>query len=792
MGLGTNFRQKLLALGIAPLVVGQLVMLFAVMQTVETDVDQRARNSLQIGAEVVDEYLSSRSEQLKISVEVLAADFGLKEAAVTRDEETIRSVLRNHSLRVGASVAMLLDVDGRVVASTDDSVRHWQTDFASLVGDGNSQSRKIIATAGSSVYQAFVVPLRAPVTVGWIVAGFTIDQAVVERIAGLTGLGVVLVDIEHQTILASSTSLDDLGKQAESTLFSIVEPMKSVHTITHVGVEQLALGAPLLAGDDSVQLVLMRSMDEAMAPYVQARNGLWIFAFFLLSMVAMAAAWVSGGIARPLRMLTDAARKMSSGQYHAAVNVASNDEFGELASSFNAMGTAIAERESRIYHQMMHDSLTDLPNRDKIIKLLSEGIAADPGQEFSVLAVRLSRMSKISTTIGHSASDELIQLAARQLQLDLGEQDFIGHVGSSDFVIVLTGAGYDRAQANAEKVEARLKTGVMLGNVNISLQTEIGIAMYPQHGQEASQLLRNAMIARSEARSSNESLAVFEPGREQHYERQLRIVHDLRGAIQNNELVVYYQPKLALESGSVHGAEALVRWEHPEYGFLPPDEFIPAAEEAGTIQTLTRFVMGRAIADCRKWQSAGHELQVSVNVSAKDLLDDYLPYFVSQLLKEYQVPAHRLTLEVTESTVMQKVEKAVFVLECLRDIGVRISMDDFGTGQSSLAQLKNIPVQELKIDKSFIMTLCSDSQNQAIVRTTLQLAENMGLDVVAEGVEDSQTMQYLAQTGCQQAQGYHISKPISSPDFMQWLENRAKVPKIDRRGAARPFTDKVS
>jgi len=791
MGVGSNFRQKLLALGIAPLVVGQLVMLFAVMQTVETDVNQRARDSLQIGAAVVDEYLSSRSDQLKTSVEVLAADFGLKEAAVTHDEQTIRSVLRNHSLRVGANVAMFLDMDGGIVASTAENPQQWQTDFSGLV-EGGSASRRIIAVVGSSVYQAFVVPLRAPVTVGWIVVGFKIDQAVVERIAGLTGLEVVLVDIEHQKILAASSSLEKNSRQGELSLFSVITSGDSVYTVTHEGVEQLALGASLLFDDDRVKLVLMRSMDEAMAPYIQARNGLWVFAFILLSMVALAAAWVSGGIARPLRMLTDAARKMSSGQYQATVSVASNDEFGELASSFNAMGTAIAERERRIYHQMMHDPLTDLPNRDKIIKLLSEIIAENADRELCVLAVRLSRMSKISTTIGHSASDELIRLAARQLQLDLGELDFIGHLGSSDFVIVLNGAGYDRAQANAEKVEARLNSGVMLGNVDISLQTEIGIAIYPLHGDDASQLLRSAMIARSEARSGNESIAVFEPGREQYYERQLRIVHDLRSAIQKNELVVYYQPKLALESGSVHGAEALVRWEHPEYGFLPPDEFIPAAEEAGTIQYLTRHVMGRAIADCHKWQSAGHELQVSVNVSAKDLLDDYLPYFVSQLLKEYQLPAHRLTLEVTESAVMQKVEKAVFVLECLRDIGVRISMDDFGTGQSSLAQLKNIPLQELKIDKAFIMTLCSDSQNQAIVRTTLQLARNMKLGVVAEGVEDSLTMQYLADAGCQQAQGYHISKPISSADFIQWLDSRANVPKLDRRGNDRPFSSKVS
>ena len=791
MVLGTNFRQKLLALAVLPLVVGQLVMLFAVMETAEKDVDQRARNSLQIGAEVVKQYLASRSDQINTSVQVLAADFGLKEAAVTGDEGTIRSVLHNHSLRVGADVAMLLSIDGHVIANTDQRTDQWRIDFSDVIADDGSRgSRQLLASVGSEIYQAFIVPLRAPVTVGWIVVGFQVDNAIVDRMANLTGLGVAVVDMQQHAVVVASADWPQVEGAGDSPLLAPTMPIDSVYLSGDMDDHRLVLGTRLLASDDRILLVLTRSLHEAMAPYLDARRSLLIFAFVLLSLVAIGAAWVSGGIAKPLRMLTAAARRMSSGQYDALVKVASDDEFGELAASFNAMGAAIAEREKRISHQTMHDPLTNLPNRSLIVRQLSQGIEVGRGKSLAVISIRLSRMNKISTTLGPSASDELILAAAGQLQLDLKSGDLLGHVDSHQFVVVLFGCDASQALASAENILNSLASGVMLGRINISLPTEIGIAMYPQHADTASSLLRNATIARSEAHFGTEPIAVYEAGREDFYVRQLRIVNELRSAIQSDQLLVYYQPKLSLASGSVCGAEALVRWEHPEFGFLPPDEFIPAAEEAGSIQMLTRFVLTRAIEDCRKWEAAGHELQVSVNISARDLLDDYLPSFVSRLLKEHRLPANRLTLEVTESTVMHKLQKAIFVLECLRELGVRIAMDDFGTGQSSLAQLKNIPFQELKIDKSFIMTLCSDMHSQAIVRTTLQLAENMQLDVIAEGVEDAQTMLYLADAGCQQVQGYHISKPIPFREMMQWLAGRRDASPAKRTGAHPLFAEK--
>jgi diguanylate cyclase (GGDEF)-like protein len=789
MKFRASFRGKLFLLTIVPLALAQLVSLFAVMNTVEKDVDRRAREALSIGGDVVGEYLASRSEQLKTSVGVLAADFGLKEAAATGDPETIRSVLLNHSQRVGADIALLLDPDGNAVASSG------TMDDAFHLSLGSDRERDEVAQqrvqlVGGTAYQTFIVPLRAPTLVGWVVIGFRIDDSVAQRISALTGLDVAIIATSNAPALIASTAIPS---PAMANPESLLQPgtVGSVYLPTGLGADYFALDTPFISGRPETQVILLRSLRTAMAPYVDARRGLIIFAGLLLVCVAAAAAWVSGSIARPLRLLSDAARQMISGQYNVCVYVPSNDEIGELASSFNEMRTAIGEREERIVHQASHDPLTDLPNRNNLITELSAALEREQSGTIAVLCIRLSRMNEISSTLGHGASDELICLAARHLRLNLGADDLLGHVGTNEFVVLLPGSGLEDAQASAEKIEGILGAGVTLGRISIALQTEIGIAMYPAHGGNASDLLRNAMIARSEAQMRGEAVATYEPGREAHHVRQLRIVNDLRSAIQKDELRVHFQPKLSLTTGTICGVEALVRWQHAEYGWLSPDEFVPAAEEAGTIVHLTRHVLRQSIADCVSWQDSGHFLQVSVNISARDLQDEYLPYYVLQLLKEHNLPASRLTLEVTENSVMQKVQKAISVLECMREIGVRISMDDFGTGHSSLAQIKNIPLHELKIDKSFVMTMLKDSQNEAIVRTTLQLARNMNLEVVAEGVEDEETLLYLKEAGCQQAQGYVLSKPLPSPELLGWLSDQAKAPRLDRRGSKRAFRRKA-
>jgi diguanylate cyclase (GGDEF)-like protein len=550
--------------------------------------------------------------------------------------------------------------------------------------------------------------------------------------------------------------------------------------------QSLKLQMPFITGGSTVSVVLQRSLREAMLPYVEARRGLVIFAISLLIFVAVAAALFSTSIARPLRTLAAASRKMISGNYEGDVHIASDDEFGELASSFNAMRLAIAEREQRISHQALHNALTDLPNGTKTLQMLKVAIenATDKNQRVAVLCVRLARMGEISSTLGHKATDELIAQAARHLRANLESGTLLGHTGTNEFVLILPGLEAEDALSRVERIEQILGSSVTLNNIDVALQTEVGIAEFPRHAIAAAELLRYAAIACTDAEADNERVRIYRSGREEEFVRRLRVVSDLRAALRRKEIQVWYQPKVCLQKGGVSGAEALVRWEHPELGFLYPDDFIPAAEQSGTVVHLTRYVLTEAVRQCKQWSDEGLNLNVSVNLSVRDLLDEYLPYHVLQILKDHELKPGQLTLEVTESSIMRNVAHSVLVLECLRDIGVRISIDDFGTGHSSLAQIRNIPLHELKIDKSFIMTIMDDPQNEAIVKTTVDLAHNLELSVVVEGVENETIMRRVAALGCEQAQGYFLSKPVPADELAAWANNYRAVNYSERRRAS--------
>jgi diguanylate cyclase (GGDEF)-like protein len=786
MKFRTSFRTKLLLLTIVPLAVAQVVTLFAVMQTVEQDIQSGAQESLTIGAVVVNEFLAARTEQLRTSVEVLAADYGLKEATATGDAATIRSVLNNHSKRVGADIAALVDLDGVLIASTLEGASRNRIDVLQLIADASQEHNESAALVADSAYHLFTVPLRAPVTVGWVVLGFEINEALTERIAGLTGLDITVIhsDDNFNTILTTQSS--------EPESIDLRQNVDTVYMASGKADQSLTIQTPFIHNDPSVLVVLQRSVREAMVPYVEARRGLIAFGAALLILVTIAGGWFSTTIASPLKTLGAAARRMISGDYDTNVAVQSDDEFGELASSFNAMQTAISEREQRISHHALHDPLTDLPNRAKVLKGLTRAIeqARKTETRIAVLSIRLVRMSEISSTLGHNATDELIKMAAKHLQANLNDAEILGHTGTNEFVLVLPEHDVESALSYVDRIEGLLGSGVMLGRVNIILQTEVGIAEFPRHGNAATDLLRFASIARTEAKASNERVRVYQKGREDEFLRRLKIVNDLPAALRRGEVETWFQPKVSLPDGRVCGAEALVRWHHSELGFLSPDDFIPAAEQSGTIVVLTRHVIAAAVRECRVWEDVGQALQVSVNLSARDLLDEYLPYHVKQTLADNDLPAERLTLEVTENSIMEDLRRSIDVLEILQDIGVQISMDDFGTGHSSLAQIRNIPLRELKIDKSFIMTLIEDEHNDAIVRTTIELAHGMGLKVVAEGVENEATMRRIAALGCEQAQGYFLSRPVPPADLLAWLQSFKPRSYKDRRSRSRAFRGK--
>jgi EAL domain-containing protein (putative c-di-GMP-specific phosphodiesterase class I) len=281
--------------------------------------------------------------------------------------------------------------------------------------------------------------------------------------------------------------------------------------------------------------------------------------------------------------------------------------------------------------------------------------------------------------------------------------------------------------------------------------------------------LKRAAVARSEARSTDIPVLAYQPGNEERHVRQLAILADLRRAARHDEFRLFLQPKVRLADGAICGAEALVRWQHPVFGFLTPDQFIPLAERSGNISLITHWALSAAVRECRLWLEEGLDLPVSVNLSGRDLQNRDLPCLALELLRDHDLAARNLVLEVTEQAVVRDAQHATLVLDCLRDLGIRISIDDFGTGYSSLAQLKHLPADELKIDRSFVMDLPGNRADAAIVRTAIDLAHNLGLEVLAEGVETHQALQWLQAQGCEQAQGFLISKPMPAEDFCAWV-----------------------
>jgi diguanylate cyclase (GGDEF)-like protein len=424
------------------------------------------------------------------------------------------------------------------------------------------------------------------------------------------------------------------------------------------------------------------------------------------------------------------------------------------------------------HHQALHDPLTGLPNRELFGDRVEQAIrASDRGlQPAALLLLDLDRFKDVNDTLGHHHGDRLLGQVAARLTGTLRAVDTVARLGGDEFAVLLPDATADGAAAVAQKVRTALHQPLTLDGVGLDLDASIGIAVYPDHGGDAAELLQHADVAMYAAKQTHAGFVVYDPAVDQHSPKRLALLGGLRRAVERDELVLHYQPKADLHSGQVLGAEALVRWQHPAHGLLGPGEFIPLAERTGLIHPLTRWVLDAALRQTAAWRQAGHHLSVAVNVSTRSLLDREFPDHVAECLAAWQVPAASLVLEVTESAVMADPALALEILSRLHALGVGLALDDFGTGYSSMAYLKALPVDELKVDRSFVGQMATSNSDAVIVRSTIDLGHNLGLHVVAEGVENQATWEELAALGCDTAQGYHLGRPMPAAELERWLQ----------------------
>jgi diguanylate cyclase (GGDEF)-like protein len=431
--------------------------------------------------------------------------------------------------------------------------------------------------------------------------------------------------------------------------------------------------------------------------------------------------------------------------------------------------TGLTFRDLRAFAQTRHEALTDeltgLPNRRMLYRSIDAALAEDDDRaRLGLLLVDLDRFKELNDTLGHAVGDTLLEEVGARLRDALGEAGMLARLGGDEFAALLTGpVDASTVAAAAGRLREALAAPVLLEGIALHVDASVGGALAPDHGTDISSLLRHADVAMYQAKAARTGFQLYRAAANTNTRERLALVGELRMALRQRQLVVHYQPKAALATGAVTGVEALVRWQHPERGLLAPAEFLPAAEGAGLIGPLTFYVLDEALADCARWRRRGLDLSVAVNLSALNLLDAGLPAEVEAVLARHGVPPDRLRLEVTENIVMTDPARAEEVLTVLRGLGVRVALDDFGTGHASLAYLKHLPVDELKVDRSFVTGMRDDARNAAIVRAIVDLARNLGLRVVAEGVEHADEWDDLTEYGCDEAQGYLLSRPVAAP-----------------------------
>jgi diguanylate cyclase (GGDEF)-like protein len=422
-------------------------------------------------------------------------------------------------------------------------------------------------------------------------------------------------------------------------------------------------------------------------------------------------------------------------------------------------------------HLALHDPLTDLPNRRQLYRLLDAALAAEPQASAytAVMMMDLDRFKEINDALGHDTGDTLLREVGERLRRQLDGRGAVARLGGDEFAMLAGVASPEDAAALGYELLRDLEHPVHAGHLTLHPRASIGIALAPDHGQDSGTLLRRADVAMYAAKQARAGLRIYRATDDQNTPQRLALIGDLREAIERRDTLVVFQPKVDPTTGAVVGAEALSRWYHPEHGFIAPDQFVSLAEHSGLIRPLTLHVLDLSLRNCAAWHRAGHRVQIAVNLSPNTLLDDTLPDVIVRLLAQNDVPAAALTLEITESALMADPDGSLVTLDRLRSLGIKISIDDFGTGYSSLGRLRELPIDEIKIDKSFVQNAAHDQRDRALVRSTVELGHALDLRVVAEGVEDEETYAFLARTGCDIVQGYYISKPLPPDQFTTWL-----------------------
>ncbi|MBD3671513.1 MAG: EAL domain-containing protein [Gammaproteobacteria bacterium] len=476
-------------------------------------------------------------------------------------------------------------------------------------------------------------------------------------------------------------------------------------------------------------------------------------------------------LTRRLNKLTNRVKRFSRHMSIQQPDISIKDEVIQLEERFQLLASAIKSETAALEHQASHDPLTELPNRKKLNERLQSALLkSQRNHKPLVLFVSdLNNFKEINDTLGHHIGDEILQQAAERLYHAVRRSDTVARLGGDEFSILLPNTSTEQAMRVAEEIVNIFSQPFVVEGHTLQVGISIGIVESPLHGDDVNILMQRADVAMYTAKRNNRGFAIYSPEDDQHNVSRLELMSELRAAIEEENLEIHYQSKIDLDTGEIIGAEALLRWNHPERGYIQPDDFIPLAEQTGLIRPLSYWVIKQALKDCSSWHRQGHDISVSINISVQCLYDEQLTINLRNTIREQDIDPAKCVLELTESDIMTDPIRAKHILNEIKSIGASISIDDFGTGYSSLAYLKQLPVAEIKIDRSFVMEMLADDNDRIIVQTIIDLAHNLGLKVVAEGITSAAALSVLRSHGCNIGQGFYISMPLPLNRFREYL-----------------------
>ncbi|MDT0596027.1 EAL domain-containing protein [Glaciecola petra] len=768
----TSLRIKLLASFFAIVLVVITSTLYFVKFAVFSHSEKLLMQNTKVSSALITEHLNDAARVLFKSANTLSGDFSTKQLVLdsANDVKSLDLAMENFTTRFSATHYGVIGQQGELISATrgfDISTINNPNRFANDAITWHVNNNDVFLTKSVAIKNT----PRSRNVMAWLVFAIPAEALFNDEMMQLTQLDVSLIK-NNKDIIRSSYDIEIVEQIVNSPLTNAIGIQNFDLDTGHYLYTLESVGEAVNA---DISLMLSTAEEDAYFSYNNLITQLIGLLVFISIFVLVLAIYLARNISLPIDNLIHITDKIGKGLDVHDFPSSDTKEVNTLSHAVSNMHEGMLARQEQINRLAFYDNLTELPNRVRFIQYLDEQLKSNKHTSIFLALVDISRFKEVNDAIGHEAGDELLKLVSKRLNSRYKNDMFVARMGSNEFALL--NFDFDSLSEFMADIQQSFKHVFCVNNVSLNIDINIGATSFyydTDKNNGSANLLLQADIALQACKNKHSACLEYSSELNTFSVERLQTLSELKDIVSSNQLSLYFQPKLCLASKEITNVECLARWIHPDRGFIPPDDFIPLAEQSGAIRQITQWAIETAICQHRDWYKQGMDLKMAVNISAIDLADPDFAKIVVGLLTKHHVEPHKLILEVTESAVMSDTEVALQTLNLLSKIGIGISIDDFGTGFSSMAQLKKLPVNELKIDKAFVLEMATSVDDQAMVKTLISLANNLGLHTVAEGVEDLAALNLLEEMGCTYAQGYFISRPMPPSDASKWLLQKTR------------------